>query len=165
MEHTNEPPENRATGYAANGNVSEYVSQSGAVLAHYDYSPFGETLISTALHPSPFRFSTKYHDPETGTLYYGYRHYSPRLGRWLSRDPIGENGGENVFCFLANIPIGLVEILGLYPGMMPGTFDPANPYGDPFSPDPFSGAGLMGDGFDPYVPDTSDGLLIVSLLS
>ena len=158
MEHTNEPPENRATGYAANGNVSEYVSQSGDILSHYDYSPFGELLIATSSHPAPFRFSTKYHDPETDTLYYGYRHYSPRLGRWLSRDPLEENGGENVFCFLANIPIGLVEILGLYPGMMLGTFDPANPYGDPFSPDPFSGAGLMGDGFDPYVPDTSDGL-------
>ncbi|MBR1609787.1 MAG: RHS repeat-associated core domain-containing protein [Kiritimatiellae bacterium] len=95
MEHTNEPPENRATGYAANGNVSEYVSPSGAILSHYDYSPFGELLIATSSHPAPFRFSTKYHDPETDTLYYGYRHYSPRLGRWLSRDPLEENGARS----------------------------------------------------------------------
>ena len=76
--------------YDANGNISEYVSQSGDILSHYDYSPFGELLISTAPHPSPFRFSTKHHYPETDTLYYGYRHYSPRLGRWLSRDLIAE---------------------------------------------------------------------------
>ncbi|MBR1609764.1 MAG: hypothetical protein IJ678_09150, partial [Kiritimatiellae bacterium] len=71
--------------YDANGNVSEYVSPTGTVLSHYDYSPFGELPVSTASHPSPFLFSTKHHDPETDTLYYGYRHYSPRLGRWLSR--------------------------------------------------------------------------------
>ena len=106
MEHTNEPPENRATGYAANGNVSEYVSPSGAILSHYDYSPFGELLIATSSHPAPFRFSTKYHDPETDTLYYGYRHYSPRLGRWLSRDPLEENGGDNLLSFCSNASNG-----------------------------------------------------------
>ena len=39
---------------------------------------------------NPFRFSTKYFDAETGLYYYGYRYYSPNLGRWISRDPIGE---------------------------------------------------------------------------
>ncbi|MBR1609545.1 MAG: RHS repeat-associated core domain-containing protein, partial [Kiritimatiellae bacterium] len=78
-----------------------------------DYSPFGELLISTAPHPSPFRFSTKHHDPETDTLYYGYRHYSPRLGRWLSRDPLGENGGLNLFVFLENSGGGSLDMLGL----------------------------------------------------
>ena len=99
--------------YDANGNVSEYVSPTGAILAHYDYSPFGELLISTAPHPSPFRFSTKYHDPETDTLYYGYRHYSPRLGRWLSRDPIEEDGGENLNAVCENNPIDEIDALGL----------------------------------------------------
>jgi RHS repeat-associated protein len=37
-----------------------------------------------------FRFSSEYLDPETGLVYYGFRYYSPELGRWMSRDPIGE---------------------------------------------------------------------------
>ena len=36
------------------------------------------------------RFSTKYYDAETDLYYYGYRYYSPSLGRWISRDPIKE---------------------------------------------------------------------------
>ena len=99
--------------YDANGNVSEYVSQSGTVLSHYDYSPFGELLISTAPHPSPFRFSTKHHDPETDTLYYGYRHYSPRLGRWLSRDPLEEESDfENLYLFVGNLPTIAIDGFG-----------------------------------------------------
>jgi RHS repeat-associated protein len=39
---------------------------------------------------NPFRFSTKYLDAETGLYYYGYRYYMPETGRWLGRDPLGE---------------------------------------------------------------------------
>ena len=42
------------------------------------------------------RFSTKYYDAEAGLYYYGYRYYSPSLGRWISRDPIEEEGGVNL---------------------------------------------------------------------
>ena len=47
--------------YDANGNVSEYVTTNGEVVAHYDYSPFGETLIESGDLASSFthRFSTK----------------------------------------------------------------------------------------------------------
>ena len=37
-----------------------------------------------------FGFSTKYTDEETGLCYYGYRYYSPVMGRWVNRDSIGE---------------------------------------------------------------------------
>jgi hypothetical protein len=39
--------------------------------------------------------------------------YNPSTGRWLSRDPIGENGGENLFAFICNDGIGDVDLLGL----------------------------------------------------
>jgi RHS repeat-associated protein len=58
--------------------------------------------------------STKYLDDCLGWYYYGYRYYSPELGRWGSRDPIEERGGENLYCFVANQPIGLVDLLGMY---------------------------------------------------
>lgn len=84
--------------YDANGNVSELLTTGSwlltPVVAHYEYSPFGETIVATGdlAQNNPFRFSTKYFDDEAGLSYYGYRYYSPSLGRWLSRDPIGELG-------------------------------------------------------------------------
>lgn len=83
------------TAYDGNGNVTDYVDTNGAVVAHREYDPFGETIVATGAMKNEFshRFSTKYTDPETGMCYYGYRYYSPQLGRWLSRDPIGEVGG------------------------------------------------------------------------
>lgn len=60
-----------------------------------------------------YRFSTKPLDFETGLFYYGYRFYDPVTGRWPSRDPIAERGGMNLYGFIANDGINLVDILGL----------------------------------------------------
>jgi len=49
----------------------------------------------------------------SGVLYYGYRYYDPITGRWPSRDPIGERGGENLYAFVGNRPTNTFDILGL----------------------------------------------------
>ncbi|MBP5321036.1 MAG: hypothetical protein J6334_08610, partial [Kiritimatiellae bacterium] len=49
-----------------------------------------------------FLFSTKFYDPDIGMYYYGYRYYSPELRRWAIRDPIGEEGGLNLYGFCGN---------------------------------------------------------------
>jgi RHS repeat-associated protein len=83
-------------------------------------APFGniikaeDTDCSGIVHDNPFRFSTKYHDDETGLVYYGYRFHDPELGRWLSRDPIGEYGGLNLYAFVGNDPVSQSDPLGLY---------------------------------------------------
>ena len=59
-----------------------------------------------------FRFSTKYLDTETGLYYYGYRFYSPALMRWLTRDPIEEKGGLNLYGFCGNDAVGRFDRLG-----------------------------------------------------
>lgn len=61
---------------------------------------------------NPFRWSTKYWDEETGLVYYGYRYYSPAFGSWISRDPIGEDGGLNLLAFVANAPINSFDPYG-----------------------------------------------------
>ena len=95
--------------YDANGNISEYVTTNGEIVAHYDYSPFGETLIETGTLASSFthRFSTKPWCPVTGLYEYQKRKYRPGIGRWLSRDPIGEEGGGiAILVFCLNNSIG-----------------------------------------------------------
>lgn len=96
----------------------------GSLAAHYEYDPFGKLLVSTGTEAAnnSFRFSMKYFDPEMGLYYYGLRYYSPELGRWTTRDPIGEGGGLNLYAFAGNNPIGGVDILGLFcPGGTPYT--------------------------------------------
>jgi len=49
--------------------------------------------------------------------FYGYRYYEPETGRWINRDPIGEDGGVNLYGFVANDPLNQVDFLGNYPGL------------------------------------------------
>ncbi len=103
--------------YDGNGNVAALVKATdGTVSATYEYAPFGEGLRQTGLmaKANPFRFSSKYQDDETDLLYYGYRYYNTSTGRWLNRDPIGEQGGINLYGFVANNPINAVDFLGLF---------------------------------------------------
>ena len=101
--------------YDGNGNVSEYLDSTGAVVAHYEYDPFGKTTVASGSKAQDFshRFSTKPLDLTTGLYYYAYRYYDPQTGRWLSRDPIGEEGGINLYGFLGNNSLNNVDILGL----------------------------------------------------
>ena len=63
---------------------------------------------------NPWRWGTKRVDPTTDLVHYEYRVYSPRLGRWLSRDPIGEAGGRNLYAFAGNDPVNSQDVLGLF---------------------------------------------------
>ena len=101
--------------YDANGNISEYIDSSdGSVAAHYDYSPFGETLVASGPLAASFthRFSTKPWCPVTGFCEYQMRKYNPNLGRWMSRDPIGEEGGGNLYLAVLNSLIDLIDAKG-----------------------------------------------------
>jgi RHS repeat-associated protein len=100
--------------YDANGNITDLVDTNGTVVAHYEYDPYGNTIAKSGdqADTNPFRFSSKYRDGETGFYYYGYRFYSPSLGRWLNRDPIEEEGGINLFVFVDNAPPDLFDAFG-----------------------------------------------------
>ena len=76
------------------------------------------TTAPTAREPDPapvdnFGETAKNEVPEFFTVNSGRRFYSPELGRWLSRDPIGEWGGANVFEFVENNGISRRDVLGL----------------------------------------------------
>jgi len=98
----------------ANKNVTDYVDASGTIQAHYEYSPFGKIAAKSGPMDDDFeyRFSSEYLDSETGLVYYNYRYYSPELGRWLSRDPIEELGGNNLYSFCYNDAISNLDTNG-----------------------------------------------------
>lgn len=76
--------------------------------------------------------SAKYTDGETGLVYYGYRYYQPGVGRWLSRDPIREMGGANLYVSVFNNPINLRDLFGLMPSYTPVKCkEITNPSGSP----------------------------------
>ena len=106
----------RFVAYDGNGNVTGMTSATdGSLTAQYEYTPSGELQRGSGVdwQKNPFRFSTKVHDDESDLLYYGYRYYLPGQGRWISRDPIGSDGGDNEFAFVENNPISQTDILGL----------------------------------------------------
>ena len=101
--------------YDAYGNIMGYWDAQGNVVAEYTYDAFGKLIASSGpmTEVFSFRYSTKYFDPETGFYYYGYRFYSPELMRWITRDPIGEEGGVNLYAMCGNNPIVSFDKLGL----------------------------------------------------
>ncbi|MBI3763318.1 MAG: RHS repeat-associated core domain-containing protein [Chloroflexi bacterium] len=107
--------------YDGNGNVVALVNAGDQTLsARYEYGPFGEPLRATGpmARLNPFRWSTKFCDNETDLVYYGYRYYSPSLGRWLSRDPIEEEGGVNLYGFVCNGTLNLYDSDGRFLGSL-----------------------------------------------
>ena len=103
--------------YDASGNVVAYVDALGNVVAEFAYDAFGNTVAEDGTMTGVFRikYSTKYHDAETGLVYYGYRYYAPTTARWLTRDPLEEQGGLNLHCFCENDGVNKVDWLGQVP--------------------------------------------------
>ena len=111
-----------------NKNVTALLDADGVRVAKYTYNPFGRILNSEGAlaEINPFRFSSEQYDDETGLVYYNYRYYSPEFGRWIKRDPIGEDGGVNLYAMVGNNPVRYWDIWGQYKyGYDPSTqFDP-----------------------------------------
>ncbi|MDV8155324.1 RHS repeat-associated core domain-containing protein [Acinetobacter bereziniae] len=57
-------------------------------------------------------FQGQYFDEETGLHYNRYRYYSPYVGRFVSKDPIGLLGGSNIYQYAPN-PIEWIDPYGL----------------------------------------------------
>ncbi|PND04684.1 hypothetical protein CXT86_08110 [Akkermansia muciniphila] len=76
-----------------NKNVSEVFDAQGTIAAAYDYSPYG-AVTGTGSLVQPVQWSGEMHDEEPALVYYNYRYYNPKDGRWINRDPIAEQGGQ-----------------------------------------------------------------------
>ncbi|MHB9037837.1 MAG: RHS repeat-associated core domain-containing protein, partial [Armatimonadota bacterium] len=57
----------------------------------------------------------RYYTDSTGLDYLKFRYYDPRVGRFVSRDPIGYKGGLNLFAYADNSPTRKIDPLGTAP--------------------------------------------------
>ncbi len=104
----------------AMGSKTAITSDSGVVVERYGYSAFGMSRVMTPgfeeLLSSEFDWQVRFHgetrDADTGWYNYGYRYYLPELGKWPSKDSIGEIGGVNIYSFAFNNPIKFFDVLG-----------------------------------------------------
>ncbi len=92
---------------------------AGVTVWRWESDPFGAALpdedpdgngIATVF---PLRFPGQYYDAETGTHYNYHRDYDPQMGRYTQVDPLGVAGGLNVYAYVGNDPVRMIDPLGL----------------------------------------------------
>ena len=73
------------------GSSNVVTDKDGRFYEQIEYFPYGETWINNKATAeqtsSPYKFTAKEYDPETGWYYYGARYYDAKLSRWCSADP------------------------------------------------------------------------------
>ena len=83
----------------------EMTDKDGNLLWFGNYTGWGRLKEETRVTDSayqPFRLQNQYADRETGLHYNFFRYYEPDVGRFVSQDPIGLMGGENLYWFAPN---------------------------------------------------------------
>ena len=95
----------------------EMTDKDGNLLWFGNYTGWGrlkeETRVTDTAY-QPFRLQNQYADRETGLHYNFFRYYEPECGRFINQDPIGLEGGDNLYWFAPNAK-KWVDPLGLDP--------------------------------------------------
>jgi len=96
------------------GTPQVMTDENGEVVWKADYQPFGTVDVTVSDVENTFRFPGQYYNNETELHYNYHRLYDPKTGRYLTPDPIGLEGGINLYAYAGLNPINLLDPLGLY---------------------------------------------------
>jgi RHS repeat-associated protein len=86
---------------------------SGALTAAYDYDPYGRGKQTLGTFRATFGYASYFRHGASKLWLTVFRAYDPNQGRWLSRDPLGEAGGLNLYGYVGNDPVNATDPLGL----------------------------------------------------
>jgi RHS repeat-associated protein len=111
------------------GSSSFITDAAGEGYQHLQYLPFGETAVSQKLSwwSTPYQFTGKEKDDETGYNYFGARYYSSDISIWLSVDPMSDRGPEySPYVYVFQKPLVAIDPDGQWP-RPPETINDAGP--------------------------------------
>ncbi|MFC1809099.1 RHS repeat-associated core domain-containing protein, partial [Candidatus Omnitrophota bacterium] len=100
--------------YDGMGNVVNISSEGGDDIKSYVYDAFGNIRSESGDVDNVYQFSTKEADTTTGLVYFGVRYYDPRIGRWITKDPMGMIDGPNLYAYVGNNPVNFVDYWGYF---------------------------------------------------
>jgi RHS repeat-associated protein len=92
------------------GSTTALTNSLGVSISQMSYDAFGNSSGSSLTR---YDYTGRERDPDTGLLYYRARWYDPQLGRFISEDPIGLEGGINSYSYVKNNPTQFMDPLGL----------------------------------------------------
>jgi RHS repeat-associated protein len=94
----------------AQGSIAATLDSGTGALTKQSYQSYGESDNAAA----GFAYTGQRLDAQTGLYYYRARMYSPALGRFLQPDPIGYASGANLYAYVNDDPLNLVDPNGLF---------------------------------------------------
>jgi RHS repeat-associated protein len=95
------------------GSILEVTDSSGNVQAAYKYDPYGRVTQLQGSQSSDFQYAGYYLHQSSGLGLALFRVFSAFLGRWLSRDPNGEDVDVNLYSYVGSNPISFYDPSGL----------------------------------------------------
>lgn len=93
------------------GSVVALTDSTGALQTQYTFDPFGNTTTTGASSSNPYQYTGRENDGN-GIYYYRSRYYDSKLGRFISEDPIGFNGGLNIYAYAFDSPTRFYDPTG-----------------------------------------------------
>ena len=96
------------------GTAQLLLDEQAVVVWQGNYQPFGEVDVVVNDLEQHFRFPGQIFDTESGLHYNWNRYYNPETGRYISPDPIGLDGGLNLYAYVGNDPVNWMDLEGLY---------------------------------------------------
>ncbi|MBD3360709.1 hypothetical protein GF366_02825 [Candidatus Peregrinibacteria bacterium] len=103
------------------GTIYTITDSDGYIFEQYEYDEYGNIRsikdgetneIDGSQIGNEYMFQGRRYDPETGFYYYRARFYDPQKGRFITRDPKGYVDGLNMYAFVSNNPVNMVDPRG-----------------------------------------------------
>src|ERR1017187_3376038 len=95
------------------GSVREALGANGSLATRYNYGPFGQKTVIQETLQTTFCFTGDVIHQKSSLYLTMHRALDSMTGRWLSRDPLGESVGFNLYTYVRDNPLNLIDPLGL----------------------------------------------------